>query len=224
MLESVYTYESNVDRILLITTGIAVLCGLAGALAGTTSVLRRNSGLLAMIVLTVVLGQLLFDLAYLANRHKLPSEALVNLLLYGFPAAGLLLGLVPAVRRRPYLWTGMALFAVAATVAARLWLDLLIGPYSGANGLVVLGLALALGAFVATRPAFRSTFDVVLGLTCGLAFAWYLSVWAVSIWDLDYRLRSLLPAAGALIGIGAGYLYRRRTRTPPAAAAAGPGG
>lgn len=202
----------GVDVLMLIGAGITALFGIAGALLGTTSLLRKNPGAPAMIVLATVVATISLHLGFLASSPKLPDTGFRNTLWFGLPAVGLLLAALPVVRRRPEIWMGMALFAVAGTVAARLWIDLVIAPYSVTNGLVVLALGLIIGAVVGTSKIFENVFDVVLGLALGLSIAWYLAVRAVPTWHLDIRLFSVLPVAGAAIGMLAGLWYWNRSR------------
>lgn len=213
MLHDVYMTEPNIDRVLLIAGGVTLLFGILGAVAGATSWFRKNPGAMSIVVLTTVLGYMLLGVAYAAGGGGLPRQGVVDAFSYWVPASGLVLAVVPAVRRRPFLWIAMAIFAAGATVAARLWLDLVIGPYSVTSGLVVLFLGLALGALVGSRALFEKHFDIVLGLAGGASFAWYVSLRTIQLWDLDYRLYSILPAAGALLGAGAGFWYSRRRAT-----------
>ncbi len=204
--------DGGVDLLMLLAAGITAVFGIAGALIGTTSLVRRNPGAPAMIALATVVAAILLNLAFVAGAYKLPDAGVRYALWFGLPAIGLLLTALPVVRRRSEVWIAMALFAVAGTVAARLWIDLVIAPYSVANGLVVLGLGLIIGAVVGTSKIFEHVFDVVLGLALGLSIAWYLAVRAVPAWHLDIRLFSVLPVVGAAIGMLAGLWYWNRAR------------
>lgn len=204
--------SDGLDVLMLLAGGITVLFGTVGALIGTTSLVRRNPGAPAMIALATVVAAISLHLAFMAGSYKLPEAWVRYALWFGFPAVGLLLAAIPGVRRRPELWVGMALFALAGTVAARLWIDVVIAPYSVANGLAVLGLGLAGGAFIGSRKSFEHVFDVAMGLAVGLSVAWYLALRAVPLWHLDPALFSILPVVGAVLGTVLGITYWSRTR------------